>query len=187
MNTMLLLGDSLLALSIRRMMATGRASPGSAGQVLYCRRCSKKLYQLLNLPVGELHDALKTPTGRELAQIELPTFRCPSDTGYYLNADRPFSGVKYGDTTAAKSNYVANHGTRFVTLADKLLDKSLDSFGVFGVDSAYSESQIADGTSYTILAGERRSRRIGPVCGSAFAITTTRATPACAKSSAFPM
>lgn len=119
----------------------------------------KTLYNLLTLPMGELNDVLKTPSGRDLATAELSVFRCPSDTGYFLNSDRPFSGAKYADLAAAKSNYIANHGTRFVTFADKLVDKTLDSFGVFGVDSQFSEAQITDGTSYTILAGERRSQQ----------------------------
>jgi prepilin-type N-terminal cleavage/methylation domain-containing protein/prepilin-type processing-associated H-X9-DG protein len=115
------------------------------------------IFKLLNLPTGELHEALKTASGRELAQAELPVFRCPSDAGYFLNSDRPFTGAKYADVAAAKSNYIANHGTRFVTLADKMLDKTLDSFGVFGPDSQISEAHLTDGSSYTILAGERRS------------------------------
>jgi prepilin-type processing-associated H-X9-DG protein len=119
----------------------------------------KAIYKLLNLPVGELSDSLKTPTGRELAQAELTVFRCPSDTGYFLNTDRPFLGAKYADLTAAKSNYIANHGTRFLTYAEKTADRTLDSFGVFGVDCQFSEAQITDGTSYTVLAGERRSEQ----------------------------
>src|SRR5262249_35679449 len=117
----------------------------------------KALYGFLSLPTGELHNVLSTAGGRDLAQVNLPVFRCPSDTGYFLNTDRPFTGTKYADLTADKSNYVANHGTRFVTYSEKLADKTLDSFGVFGVDCQYSEAQIGDGTSYTILAGERRT------------------------------
>jgi prepilin-type N-terminal cleavage/methylation domain-containing protein/prepilin-type processing-associated H-X9-DG protein len=117
----------------------------------------KAIYNLLNLPTGDLHNALKSQSGRDLAQAELPMFRCPSDTGYFLNSDRPFSGAKYGDLAAAKSNYVGNHGTRFVTYAEKLVDKTMDSFGVFAVDTQLTDAQFTDGTSYTVLAGERRS------------------------------
>lgn len=115
------------------------------------------LYKNFKLPVGQLHDVLTSPAGRELAQVQLESFRCPSDTGYFLNQERPFGGTKYADLAAAKSNYIGNHGTRFVTLREKLLDRTLDSFGVLGPDSLCSEAHISDGTSNTILAGERRS------------------------------
>src|SRR5262249_10283343 len=115
------------------------------------------IYKVLNPQIKELNDVLRTQSGRDLAQLELPVYRCPSDTGYFLNADRPFTGAKYNDLSAAKSNYIGNHGTRFVTLADKQADKTLDSFGVFGPDSQISEAHISDGSSYTILAGERKS------------------------------
>jgi prepilin-type N-terminal cleavage/methylation domain-containing protein/prepilin-type processing-associated H-X9-DG protein len=115
------------------------------------------VYKYLKLPTSQLHNVLLTSSVQELAQVEIPIFRCPSDTGYLLNTERPFSGRKYGDIAASKSNYVGNHGTHFVTLAEKLRDKSLDSFGVLGVDTIFSEAHIPDGSSNTILAGERTS------------------------------
>jgi prepilin-type N-terminal cleavage/methylation domain-containing protein/prepilin-type processing-associated H-X9-DG protein len=115
------------------------------------------LYNHLSLPGGELHDVLRTSTGQELATLPLPMFRCPSDSSDLLNDERPFAGVKYGNMAVAKSNYIGNHGTRFVTLKEKQADPRKDSFGVFWPDSHCTEAQIADGTSNTILAGERSS------------------------------
>jgi prepilin-type N-terminal cleavage/methylation domain-containing protein/prepilin-type processing-associated H-X9-DG protein len=135
---------------------TGVAGFGWATYVLPQLQ-QKAVYGMLNSPTADLNDLLRTAAGREVAQLELPVFRCPSDTGYFLNADRRFTGAKYGDIAAGKSNYIANHGTRFVTSADKLVDRNKDSFGVFGLDTQVSEAQITDGTSYTILAGERRT------------------------------
>lgn len=114
------------------------------------------LVKLLKLPTAQLHDVLKSPQ-RELAQLEIPAFRCPSDSGTALNHDRLFTGAKYQDLAAAKSNYVANHGTRFVTRAERNRDYLMDSFGIFWPDSKVQDAQISDGTSNTILAGERTS------------------------------
>jgi prepilin-type N-terminal cleavage/methylation domain-containing protein/prepilin-type processing-associated H-X9-DG protein len=117
----------------------------------------KAVYTRLKLPHGQLHDVLQTPTGREVAQVPQPSFRCPSDTGYELNTERPFAGAKYGDTAASKSNYVGNHGTRFITFAEKQTNYRADSFGMLWPGTPCTEAAVIDGTSNTILVGERRS------------------------------
>lgn len=140
---------------------TGVAGFGWAPQILpYLQQ--EALYNFLNLPKGQLNDVLQTSDGRALAQIALPMFRCPSDSSELLNTNRPFPGSKYeqapgADFAAAKSNYVANHGTQFMTLRDKQTDYLKDSFGVFWPESKCTEAHITDGASNTILAGERSS------------------------------
>lgn len=133
---------------------SGVAGFGWAPQLLPFLQ-QQALYKFLGFPRSQLHDVLQTPDGKELAQIALPMFRCPSDNSQLLNTDRPFTDAKYGDLAVAKSNYIANHGTQFMTLKDKQLDYLKDSFGVFWPESKCTEAHITDGTSNTILAGER--------------------------------
>jgi prepilin-type N-terminal cleavage/methylation domain-containing protein/prepilin-type processing-associated H-X9-DG protein len=143
---------------------TGVAGFGWGAQILpYLQQDA--LYSHLTLPGGELNDVLQTEVGKQLAQVPLTIFRCPSDTGYVLNTDRPFGGSKYaihnpdGTTTdllASKSNYIGNHGTRFVT-PDQITNQKMDSFGVFWQDSKCSDAMITDGSSNTILVGERKT------------------------------
>jgi prepilin-type N-terminal cleavage/methylation domain-containing protein/prepilin-type processing-associated H-X9-DG protein len=116
----------------------------------------KDLYKRLDLPTGELHDILKEPARREFAQVPLRMFRCPSDGSSTLNADRPFTGDKYGHVPGAKGNYIGVHGTHYVTL-DEQLNQKLDSFGSFWPESRINLSNITDGTSKTLLVGERHS------------------------------
>src|SRR5882757_2577096 len=154
---------------------TGVAGFGWGSQILpYLQQ--EALYTHLTLPGGELNDVLRSDVpgndlGKELAQIPLSVFRCPSDTGYYLNTDRPFAGAKYGtknadgtttDLTVAKANYIGNHGTRFVT-PDQIANQKLDSFGVFWQDSKCSDAMITDGSSNTIMVGERKSEDLAGV------------------------
>jgi prepilin-type N-terminal cleavage/methylation domain-containing protein len=127
------------------------------GSLLLPHLQQSALVRLLKVPNSQLHDVLMSPQ-RDLAQAELPTFRCPSDTGPALNYERPFAGAKYDNLAPAKSNYIGNHGTRFVTRRQRKEDYLMDPFGLLWPDSKIQEAHISDGSSNTILAGERRSK-----------------------------
>jgi prepilin-type N-terminal cleavage/methylation domain-containing protein/prepilin-type processing-associated H-X9-DG protein len=122
----------------------------------------KDLYNRLALPASQLDGLLKNASQRHLPQVELPVFRCPSDSGSWQNTDRPFNGAKYGDLHVAKSNYVGNHGTHLVTRDEAVSDK-LDPFGMLWPDSYCTTQHVRDGTGRTILAGERGTKDLAGV------------------------
>jgi prepilin-type N-terminal cleavage/methylation domain-containing protein/prepilin-type processing-associated H-X9-DG protein len=93
------------------------------------------------LPV---EDPSNSPAVRSL----IPLFRCPTD----LMPDSPFSVTdSFGSpsATAAPSSYAASCG------GDESDVEALTGAGIFFRNSQVKASQIRDGTSKTILAGER--------------------------------
>lgn len=141
--------------------ASGVAGFGWGAQILPYME-EKDLANRLGVPGGELHDVLTNVSRRNLAQVPVPMFRCPSDSSAPLNEQRPFSGAKYGDTVAARANYLANHGTHFVTF-DELTNLRLDPFGMFWHQSRLSSAHVSDGTSKTLMIGERTTRHAAGV------------------------
>jgi prepilin-type N-terminal cleavage/methylation domain-containing protein/prepilin-type processing-associated H-X9-DG protein len=85
-------------------------------------------------------------------QLTVKTYLCPSDpigTLGDLNDNRKFTLVIKGQSIAiAKSNYPGNGGNAGGTPTD----------GIFGVDSRVKITDVKDGTSNTLLVGERDSR-----------------------------
>lgn len=113
------------------------------------------------LGVGKitLEAAANDPVRRTLLQTPLNVFICPSDTEEGVNRNRPFlakagGGLGNGmflaeDLEMAKSNYMACNGNR-------------DNDGIFISGHALKTElrDITDGTSNTILIGERRSLKL---------------------------
>jgi prepilin-type N-terminal cleavage/methylation domain-containing protein/prepilin-type processing-associated H-X9-DG protein len=106
------------------------------------------LYNQLNPPVNTFKSALTKSL--PLLQTPLKVFQCPSDpAGGNLNINRPFNTPTKG-TTIALSNYPGNGG-----------DNS-GGQGIFSTSTPVKIGDITDGTSNTIMVGERTSPPLQP-------------------------
>jgi prepilin-type N-terminal cleavage/methylation domain-containing protein len=120
------------------------------------------LFNRLGVTSRSLEQVLTTVADRPLLQITIPGTVCPSDTAPATNSIRPYYNTKYGGSGAyvttgfyaATASYVANHGTNIVTLYP-YLSQNLDPYGMFWSASKTKMRDITDGTTNTIMLGER--------------------------------
>jgi hypothetical protein len=115
------------------------------------------MYNLLEPGRVSLGQALFDPARRKGLQTTLEVFLCPSDSSDKLNRDRPIMVPRLqSSTTVATSNYVGAHG---VCAWNKTSGRKE---GVFGHDSGARIRDLTDGTSNTIIVGERATFVPGP-------------------------
>jgi len=112
------------------------------------------LFNLLNINQLTMAQAIDIPASLQAMQQPLAAFRCPSDPGPTVNTARQFIGIT--NTTAqstALSSYVGVNSSGELRRGPGL--PSGNANGVFFVNSSISFRDIPDGTSNTVMVGER--------------------------------
>jgi len=115
------------------------------------------LYDQLEPDVKRLRQfyyASPTAAHRALLQTKIPGYRCPSDVSNDLNNLCPFGNPEHFDI--ATSNYVACKGTGAEVNAT-------ESDGCFYGNSWLTLAELLDGSSMTVLAGERNRLHLAAV------------------------
>lgn len=120
------------------------------------------LYNALNTGSLELCLLMQQASLRPLTQKTIPTYRCPSDIAPDTNTSRLFSNVIFGDTAVGTSNYVGVTGTRWSHGAD-WIKTGTDPYGIFWPASRVRAADITDGTSNTLMVGERNWKNLAAV------------------------
>jgi prepilin-type processing-associated H-X9-DG protein len=119
-------------------------------------------YSLHHL-LAKSNPGLRDPT--QLLQLKLPVFICPSDSNPdgSVNGTRTFNGGLgllaggWGALQPGVSNYMCNRGTEYrATLPPGSPGRPvIDSHGVFMENASKRMQDITDGSSNTLLLGER--------------------------------
>ena len=183
------------ALNTAAMMSVTQRTHWSWGVFILPFMEQTALYNTLNPGPVTMHANLATPVGLAALTTPLATFECPSDPGPRLNdfdqtkADNPadanaawynrFVTSTGTDRIAiAKSNYVMS-ACSSVSTTPPIWPQYGPATGVAWLNSKCRLAEITDGTSNTILIGERayRFNNLNAGAGNALGFSSTVNTP----------
>lgn len=142
----------------------GDRPPSTSGKYLYAWGSQLLPYQELNYAYNvlessspaDLEGAFQQPQARKILESPYSVYRCPSDvTAPLLNIGRSFELSTGENAPIALSNYVAANGSTDLMAGGGVGEAN----GVFFVNSSLKVSSILDGSSNTIMLGERAWRR----------------------------
>lgn len=162
------------ALNTAAMMSVTQRTHWSWGAFILPFIEQSPLYNTLNAGPREMHDVLATPVGLTALTTPLATFMCPSDPGPTLNNFNQAMADNPADANAAWYNrFVTSDGTNRIAIAKSNYVMSACSSvsttppvwpqygpatGVAWLNSKCRIADVSDGTSNTILLGERAFR-----------------------------
>ncbi len=112
------------------------------------------LYNQLNPGATRLDQAISDPIKLAFLRTPIPPYLCPSDPGQPLNASRSLRGTTGAVQPVSTSNYVGIHGVCAWNLFSDRIP------GVFAWNWSAKMRDITDGSSNTIMVGERATAGI---------------------------
>ena len=144
------------------------------------QRIAWSVFLLPFLEQNNLHDVFATetsefstdwwlalmPDGSPCVSQNIPFFQCPSDAGPDGNDSYTPTAIPVAGALCGKSNYVAiagagtapPFGTGLSELSTSAAGIFVPFWGIFGINSRTTFGNISDGTTNTIMFGERATR-----------------------------